>query len=165
MRAIRLMAGVAAGTIFVALGGPAAAQETLTAELDGQQEIDAATGEPGAGDLEASGSATLSFDAEQGQVCYEVTHDVEPPPFGWHIHVGEAGVNGDIVVNFFTDPQGVVPLEGCADVDSALANEILADPSGFYVNLHNEPFPDGAIRGQLEAPPAEPVAAEPEFTG
>lgn len=164
MRTIRVVAGIAAGGLLLVLGGPAAAQEVLTAELDGQQEIDA-DGQPGAGDLEASGSAVITIDAEQGEACYELTHDVDPDPFGWHIHVGEAGVNGDIVVNFFTDPAGVVPLEGCTAIDSDLANEILANPAGYYVNLHNEPFPDGAIRGQLEADAAPPVVAEPEFTG
>ena len=37
----------------------------------------------------------------------------------------------------------------CATADPALAAEIVANPSGFYVNVHTTPFPDGAIRGQL----------------
>jgi hypothetical protein len=36
-------------------------------------------------------------------------------------------------------------------VDSALARRIANNPQRFYVNIHNEKFPDGAIRGQLEA--------------
>lgn len=33
--------------------------------------------------------------------------------------------------------------------------EIRADPSAFYVDLHNAEFPQGAIRGQLTATGAE----------
>jgi len=32
---------------------------------------------------------------------------------------------------------------------AAIIKSILADPSGFYVNVHTADFPNGAIRGQL----------------
>lgn len=34
----------------------------------------------------------------------------------------------------------------------------LGDPTGFYVNIHNEQFTSGAIRGQLGAPVPAPSA-------
>ena len=41
---------------------------------------------------------------------------------------------------------------GCqTDVDETAAAAIFTDPSGHYVNVHSETYPDGAVRGQLEA--------------
>jgi hypothetical protein len=42
-------------------------------------------------------------------------------------------------------------LSGTNLVDADLAN-VAANPSGFYVNLHNSAFPGGAIRGQTSEP-------------
>jgi hypothetical protein len=45
---------------------------------------------------------------------------------------------------------------GCVTITTALADEIVANPAGFYVNVHTTAFPNGAIRGQL-APNAAPA--------
>jgi len=66
-----------------------------------------------------------------------------------HIHKGAAGVNGPIVVTLNTpDKNGT--STACADIDPALAKDILANPQGYYVNVHNADFPNGAARGQLK---------------
>jgi CHRD domain len=38
---------------------------------------------------------------------------------------------------------------GCTTVQHAVYDEILLNPSAFYVDVHNAEFPDGAVRGQL----------------
>ena len=64
-----------------------------------------------------------------------------------HIHVGAAGTSGDVVVTLDAPNRGF--SANCARVDPMLAGEIADNPAGFYVNVHNDEFPAGAIRGQL----------------
>jgi hypothetical protein len=41
-------------------------------------------------------------------------------------------------------------MTGCVqDVDAETIAGITADPAAYYVNIHTEQFPDGAVRGQL----------------
>ena len=65
-----------------------------------------------------------------------------------HIHRGAAGVNGPPVVNLDA-PDNDGDEDDCDRIGDALADEIQANPAGFYVNVHTAAFPDGAIRGQL----------------
>ena len=76
-----------------------------------------------------------------------------------HIHIGEATVNGGIVVPLFelvgmpaderNDALERGSLSDCVPADLASSAQIEANPGGFYCNLHNSRFPAGAIRGQL----------------
>ena len=76
-----------------------------------------------------------------------------------HIHRGARGANGGVVIdsNFGT------PIDAAAgsqlrltrqnivdDADGlAVVEEVLANPAGFYVNLHSASNPGGIVRGQL----------------
>jgi hypothetical protein len=118
----------------------------LSATLLGANEV------PGPGDPDGSGSALVN--PSDSQVCWTVSWADIATPTRAHIHQAPAGVAGPIVVPFFEAPNGlpatVDSVSGCtADVDPDLVRSILANPSGFYVNVHNAEFPGGAIRGQL----------------
>jgi hypothetical protein len=56
-------------------------------------------------------------------------------------------VAGDIVVELKAPTDG--SSEGCKAISKKLSKKLRDNPSHYYVNVHNEPYPDGAIRGQL----------------
>jgi CHRD domain len=72
-------------------------------------------------------------------------------PTAAHIHEGAAGTNGPIQVPL--DPRETGdPGESSncvTDVDATVLEKIRQNPLGFYVNVHNDAYPDGAVRGQL----------------
>jgi hypothetical protein len=105
---------------------------------------------PGPGDPNGVGIAALTLNPAQEQVCFLilVTH-VAFPITAAHIHQGSIKEAGPIVVGLFsgTDEDGV--LTGCVAADAAVIAAIRTNPTGYYVNVHNEVYPDGAVRGQL----------------
>jgi hypothetical protein len=123
--------GQLTGTSTASLG------TTLALELKG-------TSEPN-----AKGTAVLRFRKDAGMICYRLhAESVRLPTTAAHIHRGAAGVNGPVVVPF-TAPGADGNSSGCATADAALIDEILGNPSGFYVNVHTMEHPAGAIRSQL----------------
>jgi hypothetical protein len=101
-----------------------------------------------AGDPVGTGTATFRLRANQAQVCYKLAVDHLTPAVAAHIHAGDAGVSGAVVIPLAT-PDADGKSGGCATTTRALVNRILADPGSFYVNVHTQAFPGGAIRGQL----------------
>jgi hypothetical protein len=122
-------------------GVVSAAETTLTAQLAGSAETDE----------DGTGTATLVLDPDAGTACWEITAEGIDPVTISHIHEGAEGVDGDVVVDLDLDGfEGT--SEGCNEAAEAEALQaIIDDPAGYYVNLHNEAFPGGAIRGQLAA--------------
>jgi CHRD domain len=102
---------------------------------------------PGPGDPDGSGTATLTVNPGRGEICYTLTVAGIAPSTAAHIHVGPAGVAGPVVVPLGPPTDGTI--SACADVDRALALDIVQNPENYYVNVHNAEFPAGAVRGQL----------------
>lgn len=103
----------------------------------------------GTSEPNANGTAVLRIRRAAGLVCYRLrVANVTLPAAAAHIHKGAAGTNGPVVVPF-TAPGADGASSGCATAAASLVDDILADRSGYYVNVHTKEHPAGAIRAQL----------------
>jgi len=143
-----LTAGVCA--LMLACGAAQAHSSSFTAILSGANET-------GAGDADGVGIARITIDYDTNVLSYDIAFSGLGLLAAGHIHSGVAGVNGPVVIGF-TVPEG---LSGTGQFTGSVVGnpntpfvtELTA--SSFYVNLHTDEFPGGAIRGQL-APIPEP---------
>jgi CHRD domain len=120
----------------------------LFADMNGRNELDAGTLQPGAGDPDGFGSA--SFTINGGKLCFGITVGNLDKPVAAHIHKGRKFENGPIVVPLTPPADGAAGASsGCVDIDPALGADILAHPKAYYANVHTGKFPSGAVRGQL----------------
>lgn len=141
--------GLALVLALVALARPVAAAPALqTMELmaelrGGAEEV------PTPGDPDGTGTAMITLDMGSGQISYTINaSNITLPAAAAHIHEGERGVAGPVVVPL-TPPAADGTVTGTAPVDAALMQRIQQNPAGFYVNVHTSDFPNGAVRGQL----------------
>lgn len=161
MRTHRISAAalVVAAVLLLVIGstaGPAEASRGHKGIAAGIVRVDGAQ-EPGGGDPDGRG--TFAFLAFGDRFCYLLTARGIETPTAAHIHVGERGVDGPVVVALVTPTRGFsgdcirAQPDSTPDGPDVLRQSdldaIIADPGGYYVNVHNEPFPAGAIRGQL----------------
>ena len=138
-------AAFAAAALLLSAAPAGAIPVIYNVPLDPVQEVDG-IGTPNQGEPGASGLATLTLDAATDSISWSISvAGLTMPLSGAHIHQAPAGVNGGVVIDFSAALVGGPIVD--ADVDAVLAN-----PTGYYVNLHNSVRPGGAIRGQIPEP-------------
>jgi hypothetical protein len=115
----------------------------LKATLTGNAEV------PGPGDPDGTGTASVNIDVSKRELCYEVSVQRIDRPTGMHIHEGESAAAGEVVVPLTTPTASDTTTTGCSNIDAALMGRITATPDRFYVNVHTDTHPQGAVRGQL----------------
>lgn len=134
---------------LVGLAAPAAAHDgnrgNRTVELEA--ELSSANEVPPSG-TGAEGEAEIDINVRKGRLCVEVDADgLAGQVVAGHIHVGAAGVNGGVVVDLGVNSDD---YEACIKgIDKDLLRAIVANPAGYYVNIHTTAVPSGEIRGQL----------------
>jgi hypothetical protein len=140
MRRLTLLAALVLALLLMAAVPVMAAQRaTLEASLSGEKEV------PGPGDPNGRGDADVKV--YKAKVCYELEVERIKPATAAHIHRGGPSVAGPIVVELKAPTDG--SSEGCKAISRQLSKNLRDNPSRYYVNVHNRPYPDGAIRGQL----------------
>jgi hypothetical protein len=103
----------------------------------------------GTSEPNAKGTAVLRIRKDADVICYRLhAENITLPATAAHIHRGAAGVNGPVVFPF-TAPGASGDSSGCAAPTAGLMDEILGNLPGFYVNVHTQEHPAGAIRAQL----------------
>jgi hypothetical protein len=150
MQRRRGLAAVIVGTISMALvlslaGGAATAKKKvvkLTANMSGQQEVPPLD--------EGTGKGKLKMKKKKGKVCYDIRFEGIGDATVAHIHEGEKGVAGPPIVTLFEGGDLPTPQKACVEAPKSDIKAISKKPKRYYVNVHTDGHPDGAIRGQLK---------------
>ena len=107
------------------------------------EETAALGGDPNAA---ATGTAVVVVNPGQRRVCYEVTvSGITGTITAAHIHKAPRGVATPALIGF-NPPVGSNCIE---NLDRAVVLDILKNPEDYYVNVHTNIRPAGAVRGQL----------------
>jgi hypothetical protein len=136
----------------------------FTAQLSAANEVPPITN----AESGARGSVTIMMDVQRdaSNTITGATASFSSSLFGFpagstailaHIHEGGSGVAGGVRVNTgLTAATGIAMPNGTGVLDVSniavpanIANAIVANPSGFYFNVHTPVNPGGAVRGQL----------------
>jgi hypothetical protein len=137
--------------VFALVGGAAVGKKKkktikLTGpNMNGQVEVPP-------GDPDGSGDSSFKLKAKKKEICFKITFQGIDNPMDGHIHEGGEGVAGPIVVPLFEGVAGGLPspISDCVSAEKSLIKQIGRNPGDFYINIHNEAFPAGALRAQLQ---------------
>lgn len=165
----------AAGILGLLAAGPVTAGHVnvvAETDLNGRNEVRSdATNRAIVGDPNGRGEGyVFGIDGDTTTLCYllvdiEKIDELELPPGNGraaHIHEGAPGENGPVVANLAWPQDGqaadcLTEGEGAGTAgvkfptgETGIVQRILNHPEAFYINIHNNEYPGGAIRGQLE---------------
>ena len=146
-RRVLFLAAALGMVALLAMAAPALGEgRPFATTLTGAAEV------PGPGDPNASGTALITLNQGQGEVCFDLSWaGIDGTVTAAHIHVGAATVAGPVVVGLFAGSfEGTDSASACVSgVSEELIKDIRQNPENYYVNIHSDMFPAGAVRGQL----------------
>ena len=107
----------------------------------------------------SSGTAKVTIDGTK--VCWSFQLTGVDHPTAAHIHHGGSTVSGPVVIPL----GGSFKPSGCTTSTSAIVSLVLSQPAEYYVNVHSQSYPDGAVRGQLVASGGGPSGSKLHVVG
>ena len=150
-RLVPLIAALA--LVLTVAVSPAAAARTgvFRLALTGDQEATASCAPPlVCGDRNAFAAMILIVNPNRDTICFLTKwSNIDGTVVAAHIHPAPVGVPGPVAVPLFEGSfAGTDMTRGCVSA-LGVADDILANPSGYYVNIHSTVFPLGAVRDQI----------------
>ena len=163
-RAIRRWLGVPLLLALGALSSSAQNRRVVSAELTGFQEVPA---------ISSTGTGQFRARLDDASIQFELTYsDLEGSVQQAHIHIGQAGVNGGIMIYFCSNlanpPLGTPPCPQSGTVTGTRMASDVIGPAGqgiapgefeevlrairsgdTYANVHTAKHPGGEIRGKV----------------
>lgn len=123
-----------------------ASTKNLRAKMTAEEVVDPA-GQPSPGPAGAKGRTDLAIESRAGKVCYRLALEaVEDTPTGVHVHRGVKSAPGNVVIELNYAQNG---NRGCVNANSAVLSDIKEHPEQYYVDVHTDRHPNGAVRGQV----------------
>lgn len=150
----RLLFGLVTAVVALsfAIGTATAGHENalLRTKLKGAAEVDSAGDPNGKGQI-----VVFGVDDDSTTLCYALTvSKLDGTATAAHIHKGKRGENGPPVAFLAAPGDGTAAdclTEGEEGkfAEGQTVEDILENPGQYYVNVHTEAYPAGAVRGQL----------------
>jgi len=119
--------------------------------LTGTQEATPTCAPPAVcGDPDAVGRVRLIVIPAADKVCFQASWTrIDGTVVAAHIHLAPPGVPGPVVIPLFSGSfESTDRTHACVSANG-LADDILANPSAYYINIHSTVYPAGAVRDQL----------------
>ncbi|WNF30693.1 CHRD domain-containing protein [Streptomyces sp. C11-1] len=122
---------------------------SMIARLTGGQGVQ---GKDGSAEEDKDGKAVALVKVKGDRVTFALTWNGISRPTRGHLHQGQEGKDGGVKAELFGSamPASVNSAAGQTSMSSAaLARRLRSSPGDFFIDLHTEESPGGAVRGQL----------------
>lgn len=103
---------------------------------------------PGPGDGDGGGGGPVGISGTD-TLCFSLTVNNVSEPMTMHLHRGGVGETGGQVA-LLNGPSADYRAGDCVEIGADLVSELSGNPQAFYIDVHTDEFPDGAVRSQLQ---------------